>query len=415
MAVWPFNRFENPLWCAPLMARILFLAHRYPYPPNKGDKIRAFHIAEHLLKKHEVALGFTVTPGDSEPDMSWAGRFSDVYCGRVATADRLMRAGLAMVTGEPISVAAFRHGGLQQWVGQYVAEKRPDAIYVFSSAMAQYVPKGARVILDFCDVDSEKWRQYGEMQGPERRWFYRMEARRLLAFDRAHAAAARASIFVSEDEKRIFDRLSPETKGNHVAIGNGVDVAFFDPAKVSPRARTAPTIAFVGMMDYWPNIDAVTWFAKDILPLVRVRKPEARFQIVGARPVAGVTALGALPNVEVTGAVDDVRPYVAAADVVVAPLRIARGIQNKVLEGMAMARPCVTTPGALEGINAARGRDLLTGETAEQIADAVLQVLEGRASAGLGAAARAFVLANHEWSANLRKLDDLVAQSVAAR
>lgn len=397
------------------MARILFLAHRYPYPPNKGDKIRAFHIAEHLLKRHEVALGFTMTPGDGEPDMGWAGKFSDVYCGRVVNADRLMRAGLAMVTGEPISVVAFRHGGLQQWVSRIVAEKKPDLIYVFSSAMAQYVPKGAQVILDFCDVDSEKWRQYGEMQGPERRWFYRMEARRLLKFDRAQAAAARASIFVSEDEKRIFDRLSPETKSSHVAIGNGVDVDFFDPAKVTPRERVAPTIAFVGMMDYWPNIDAVTWFAKDIFPLVRTRRPEARFQIVGARPVAAVTALGTLPNVEVTGAVDDVRPYVAAADVVVAPLRIARGIQNKVLEGMAMARPCVTTPGALEGINAVRGRDLLTGETAEQIADAVLQVLDGRAPAGLGPAARAFVLANHEWGANLRKLDDLVAQCVRAR
>jgi sugar transferase (PEP-CTERM/EpsH1 system associated) len=326
-----------------------------------------------------------------------------------------MRAGLAFMTGGALSVAAFRHGGLAQWVRRYVAEKRPDLIYMFSSAMAQYAPAGARIILDFVDVDSEKWRQYGERQGPHRAWFYRMEARRLLAFDRAHAATALASIFVSEDEKRVFDRLSPGTAGNHVAIANGVDVAFFDPAKVTARANNALTIVFVGMMDYWPNIDAVTWFAKEILPLVRARQPQARFQIVGARPVAAVTALGSLPSVEVTGAVDDVRPYVAAANVVVAPLRIARGIQNKVLEGMAMARPIVTTPGALEGINAARGRDLLTGETAGEIADAVVQVLEGRAPSGLGAAARAFVLAHHEWSANLAKLDALIARNVAAR
>jgi polysaccharide biosynthesis protein PslH len=392
------------------MARILFLAHRYPFPPNKGDKIRAFHFAEHLLKNHEVALGFTMTPGDPEPDMGWAGKFTDVYCGRVATVDRMMLAGLALVTGGALSVAAFRHGGLLQWVTRYVAEKRPDLIYVFSSAMAQYVPKGARMILDFCDVDSEKWRQYGETQDLGRAWFYRMEARRLLAFDRRQAAHAETSIFVSEDEKRIFDRLSPETKSNHVAIGNGVDVAFFDPAKVTARPKSAPTIVFVGMMDYWPNIDAVTWFAQDILPLVRARQPQARFQIVGARPVAAVKDLGSIENVEVTGAVDDVRPYVAAADVVVAPLRIARGIQNKVLEGMSMARPVVTTPGALEGINATRGRDLLTGETAAEIAAAVVQVLEGRAPSGLGPAARAFVLANHEWSANLVKLDALIAR-----
>jgi glycosyltransferase involved in cell wall biosynthesis len=155
------------------------------------------------------------------------------------------------------------------------------------------------------------------------------------------------------------------------------------------------------MMDYWPNIDAVTWFAKDILPIVRRRQPLARFQVVGARPVAAVTALGSLDGVEVTGAVDDVRPYVAGAAVVAAPLRIARGIQNKVLEGMAMARPVVTTAGAL---------DLLTGETPEEIATAVVSIIEGRAPKGLGEAARAFVLSRHDWGANLRKLDDLIAR-----
>jgi len=396
------------------MARILFLAHRYPYPPNKGDRIRAFHIAEHLLKNHEVALGFTVTPGDAAPDMTWAGKFTDAYCGQVSTADRLWRAGIAATTGGALSVAAFRHVGLARWVERYVAQKRPDLVYVFSSAMAQYVPHGARMILDFVDVDSEKWRQYGETQSAARAWFYRMEAARLLAFDRAEAARAEAAIFVSEDEKRIFDRLSPETAAKHVAIANGVDVAFFDPARVAPRANAQPTIVFVGMMDYWPNIDAATWFAKDILPLVRKRQPQARFQIVGARPVAAVTALGSLPGVDVTGAVDDVRPYVAGAAAIVAPLRIARGIQNKVLEGMAMARPVVTTAGALEGINAARGRDLLTGETASEIADAVVSVLERRAPADLGAAARAFVLSRHEWHANLRKLDELVARIAGA-
>jgi sugar transferase (PEP-CTERM/EpsH1 system associated) len=237
-----------------------------------------------------------------------------------------------------------------------------------------------------------------------------MEAARLLAFDRAEAARTDAAIFVSEDEKRIFDRLSPETAAKHLAIPNGVDVGFFDPSKVSARANTAPAIVFVGMMDYWPNIDAVTWFAKDILPLVRRGQPQARFQIVGARPVAAVTALGSLDGVEVTGAVDDVRPYVAGAAVVVAPLRIARGIQNKVLEGMAMARPVVTTAGALEGINAQRGHDLLTGETPEEIATAVVSIIEGRAPKGLGEAARAFVLSRHDWGANLRKLDDLIAR-----
>lgn len=412
MAVWPFNRFENRLWCGPLMARILFLAHRYPYPPNKGEKIRAFHIAEHLLKTHEVALGFAMTPGDPEPDLSWAKRFSDFYCGRISTFDRLFRTGVSFLTAEPLSVGAFRHGGLGGWVKQQVATKKPDITFAFSSAAAQYAPPGIPILMDFVDVDSEKWRQYGETQGATRAWFYRMEARRLLAFDRAEAARAAASVFVSEDEKRIFDRLSPETRDKHVAIANGVDVGFFDPTKVRPHEKSAPTIVFVGVMDYWPNVDAVTWFANEILPLVRRRYSHARFQIVGARPAASVLALKALPGVEVTGPVDDVRPYVAAADVVVAPLRIARGIQNKVLEGMAMARPVVTTPGALEGINAQRGRDLLTGTTAEEIAAAVESVLGGQAAPTLGEAARAFVLKNHEWGTNLRKLDALIERTL---
>lgn len=408
MAVWAFNRFENPLWCAPLMARVLFLSHRYPYPPNKGDKIRAFHIAEHLATRHDVALGFTVTPGDAEPDMSWARKFSDVYCGRISHLDRLARTGSGFLTGRALSVAAFRHGGLARWVARHCAEREPDVIYVFSSAMAQYVPPGVRHIVDFVDVDSEKWRQYGETLPASQAWFYRLEARRLLAFDRATAAKAVASIFVSADEKRIFDRLSPETCSNHCAVANGVDVAFFDPAKVTPRERSGYNVVFVGMMDYWPNVDAVSWFARDIFPAIRAKHADVRFQIVGARPTAAVLALGTLPGVEITGAVDDVRPFLAAADVAVAPLRIARGIQNKVLEAMSMARPVVTTPGALEGINAEPGRDLLTGEAPAQIGEAVCQIIEGRAPADLGARGRAFVMRNHQWAANLRAIDALI-------
>lgn len=392
------------------MARVLFLAHRYPYPPNKGDRIRAFHIAEHLRNAHDVSLGFLTTPGDAEPDLSWAKTFSEFYSGRISLADRVLRAGMALPMGEPASVAAFRHGGLMRWTAETIAKRRPAFIYVFSSAMAQYVPSdlpsGTKLIIDFVDVDSEKWRQYAEMQPFSRRWFYGTEARRLLSFDRAQAARALASIFVSEDEKRVFDRLSPETLTNHLAIGNGVDFAYFDPASVV-GAPGAKTIVFVGHMDYWPNIDAVTWFAKDIFPLVLNKHPDARLQIVGARPAPVVSALAELTGVEVTGAVPDVRPYIGGAAVVIAPLRCARGIQNKVLEGMAMARPVVTTPSALEGINAAPGRDVLVAEAPDKFAEAVVRVLDGQAPQ-LGPASRAFVVKNFEWNAQLAGLDALM-------
>lgn len=395
-----------------LMAKVLFLAHRYPYPPNKGDKIRAFHFTEHLRARHEVTLGFVTTPGDTEPDLSWARKFSAFYEGRIPQAQRLFRAGMALLTGAPLSVAVFYDPALARWVARHVAEKRPDVIFAFSSAMAQYVPRdlpaGTRFILDFCDVDSEKWRQYAQSQSLLRRWFFGMEARRLVAFDREQAKRAAASLFVMEDERRIFDRLSPETAARHRAIGNGVDVAYHDPAAVTGRPSAAKTIAFVGMMDYWPNVDAVTWFAKEIFPLVRARHPDARFQIVGARPVPSVRALARIDGVEVTGAVADVRPYVKGATVVVAPLRIARGIQNKVLEGMAMARPVVTSPAALEGINAEHERHVLVGETPNEFADAVVRVLDAGVPADIGAAARAFVVKNHDWDANLEALDGVL-------
>lgn len=393
------------------MAKVLFLAHRYPYPPNKGDRIRAFHIAEHLRRSHEVSLGFVVTPADSEPDLSWAKTLAAYSCGTVSTIDRLLRAGVALPTGLPFSVAAFRHAGLMGWVRERVQQSQPDFIYVFSSAMAQYVPRDlparTRLLLDFVDVDSEKWRQYGDTQPLSRRWFYTGEANRLLKFDRAQAARANASIFVSEDEKRIFDRLSPETAARHISVANGVDLAYFDPAAVGAPPLDGKAIVFVGMMDYWPNVDAAVWFAKDVLPLVQAKHADARFRIVGARPMQAVMALAALRGVEVTGAVADVRPYLAGAAVVVAPLRIARGIQNKVLEAMAMARPLVTTPGALEGINAIAGRDVLVGETPAQIADAVISAIESGGET-LGRAARGFVVANFAWNANLLKLDNLL-------
>lgn len=392
------------------MANILFLAHRYPYPPNKGDKIRAFHIAEHLRKSHTVSLGFTTTPGDAAPDLRWAATFDGSYNGRVSTSERILRAGVALLSGQPLSVAAFRHDGLARWVRQTVHEKRPAFIYVFSSAMAQYVPddlpSGTRVFLDFVDVDSEKWRQYATTQSIAWRWFFGMEARRLLAFDRKHAGRAQASIFVSEDEKRLFDRASPETASKHVAIANGVDLAFFNPTVVTGEPK-GKSIVFVGMMDYWPNIDAATWFATEIFPLVRAKHPDALFRIVGARPTASVSAFARREGIEVTGDVPDVRPYLATASVVVAPLRIARGIQNKVLEGMAMARPVVATPGALVGINAVAGRDVLVGETPAQLAEAVSKVLSQPAPT-LGKAARAFVESRFEWNASLSKLDALM-------
>jgi sugar transferase (PEP-CTERM/EpsH1 system associated) len=258
------------------------------------------------------------------------------------------------------------------------------------------------------DVDSEKWTAYAETARFPARAIWAREGRTLLAHERLAAARFDHSLFVSEHEWQRFITLAPETVQRTGWISNGVDFDYFSPERryPPPFVGEGADIVFTGRMDYRPNIDAVQWFAREVLPVLRRRVPAARFWIVGAAPSSLVRALAELPGVQVTGRVPDTRPYLAAADVVVAPLRIARGIQNKLLEAMAMARPVVATPEAFEGVRAEPGRDILlasgVGETVQMIAD----VLDGR-HAMMGAAARRAVEAAHQWSVTLRPLDAL--------
>jgi sugar transferase (PEP-CTERM/EpsH1 system associated) len=234
------------------------------------------------------------------------------------------------------------------------------------------------------------------------------EARTLLAFERRAAAAFDRTIFVSAEERARFVELAPEAAATTDWVANGVDLARFDPARPSPSPYqgSTPMLVFTGTMSYRPNIEAVTWFAREVLPALRAARPEAPpgFAIVGAAPAPAVLALRALPGVIVTGPVPDVRPWIAHAAAAVAPLRIARGIQNKVLEAMAMARPVIASPEAFEGLAATPGRDLLVADGATATLAAIGAVLDG-AHPGLGAAARAAVRAGHDWPAALRRLD----------
>lgn len=396
------------------MARVLFLSHRPPYPPNKGDKIRAHHIFLHLAKRHDVWLGALA---DDAGDLAHARWFDDRCAGvclkvrrPLETARRIAGAGLS---GSAMSVAAFANAELNQWCGSILNAVQPDLVYVFSSAMAQYVvdrlPKHAALITDFVDVDSEKFRQYAAQRGGARGFVYSVEAARLGKFDCRVARASGACLFVSRTEHDLFSALCPAAVERLRIVPNGVDSAYFDPA-LNPSAGSPaePILAFMGTMDYFPNIDAVRWFAASILPRVQSEVPNVRMCIVGARPTQEVKALALDPAIVVTGAVSDIRPYYAQAAVVIAPLRIARGIQNKVLEAMAMARPMVTTSAALDGIAAENGKHLLVGETEAEFARAVIQVLQGRSPTDMGRDARKCVLANHEWSAHMKQLDAVI-------
>jgi len=399
------------------MRRLLFLVHRCPYPPEKGEKIRAWHMLEHLLQSWQVDLGFLVDdPADLAHLPYLRSRCASVTHRAVGRKIQMARALMQVRPGLPLTIGWFHEPGLAAWVNGGLAVRRWDAAFVYCSAMAPYVmgPLAQRAqlrrVLDMVDIDSEKWLAYAADAKPPMRQVWAREGRTLLGLERRAAREFDHSIFVSEAEARRFAELAPETAGRVGWVDNGVDLARFDPgrATASPFSGTAPAIVFTGTMNYRPNVEAVAWFATEILPILRRRDPAPEFHIVGANPAPAVSALAALPGVHVTGAVPDVRPFLAHAAVAVAPLHIARGIQNKVLEAMAMARPVVASRQAFEGVQAQPGRDLLVADGVAEMVAQIGAVLDG-AHPGLGGAARAAVRSGHDWAAAMRRLDPLLA------
>jgi sugar transferase (PEP-CTERM/EpsH1 system associated) len=397
------------------MRDLLFLSHRIPYPPDKGDKIRAWNIFRHLARTHRIHLGcFIDDPADRPHLAALRSLCADLACFPLDRRTQRIKALLRLRRGQPLSLTYFRDRRLQQWVDAKLADGAIGSVFVFSSAMAGYVmhAQGTRRILDMVDVDSAKWSAYAKTARFPARAVWAREGRTLLAYERLAAANFDHSLFVSEHEWQHFVTLAPETTQRTGWIANGVDLEIFSPEHCFPPVLTGdgPNLVFTGRMDYRPNIDAVRWFAREVLPLLRRRVPAVRFWIVGASPTNEVRDLAALTSVQVTGRVADTRPYLASADVVVAPLRIARGIQNKVLEAMAMARPVVATPEAFEGVRAEPGRDILLASGVDETVQRICDVLDGRHTA-MGAAARRAVETAHQWSATLRPLDRLFGVS----
>ena len=396
------------------MKDILFLAHRIPFPPDRGDKIRSWHLIRHLAGLARVHLACFA---DDEADAAHLPALRDALAGRLGEAHvEVRRAGKAvagaraLLAEKPVSLTLFDSDRLRGFVERLLARGEVGTVFAYSGQMAQFVPEGCaqRFVMDFGDVDSAKFAQYAEDGSGPMRWVWRREAVRLAAFEKATAARADVCTFVSEAEAALF-RVRTGL-GNIRALSNGIDFAFFDPEAVFARLSEAergegPILLFTGQMDYPPNIDAVNWFAREVLPLV----PRARFVIAGRAPTAEVQAL-ASERVTVTGAVPDIRSWLAACDVVLAPLRIARGIQNKVLEAMAMARPVVASPAAFEGIEAEPGRDLTVADGAQAMAAEISRLLTDEATRdALGAAARALVTRSYSWEHRLALLADIVA------
>lgn len=398
--------------------KILYLCHRIPYPPDKGDKIRSFHQIAELSRKHEVHVACLVDdPADRVHVEALRRHCAGVDAPYQSRGAGKAKALLGLLTGRPLSVAAFEAPALTAAVRERLRAAWPDAIVVFSGAMGQYVPAGCGVplLVDFVDADSDKWRLYADRSAPPARWIYRIEAARLGRFERELAARADASLFVSEAEARLLGLASGD--GKTWVLTNGVDLDYFRPGVGSGSdAAPDPRAVFVGMMDYFPNVDAAVWFAEEILPRVRAEIPDAGFDIVGRHPVARVRALARHPGVRVTGGVPDVRPYLGTGAVAVAPFRIARGIQNKILEAMAMGLPVVGTPPSFQGLPAGADDGVaMAGGAAEFARETVALLRDSSERARRGNAARAFVERNHRWEEHGRKIDALLTDLVRRR
>ena len=397
------------------MAEILFLVHRAPWPPDRGDRIRSWHMFEALARLAPVHVA---SLADTEADAALARDKMAPLCQSLAVEVRSVSRPLALMQavarGEPVSNRLFRNAALARHIDALVARGGITHIVAFSGQMAQYIPAGfaGPVLMDFVDVDSAKFATYADQDKRQPlNWVHKREARMLGAYEADVARRVDASLFVSEAEADLFRSHSGLGPDRVRAVENGIDTERFDP--VIPLdavgAGQGPLAVFTGQMDYRPNIDAVRWFASDILPLIRARHPQARFAIVGRAPTEEVRALEKLPGVTVTGEVPDVRPWLAAADAVVAPLLLARGVQSKLLEAMAMARPVVASAAAATGIDAVPGEHLLVADDAGAMADAVCTLFDGRArGAAMGQAARTRMIARYGWNARLAPLGDLL-------
>lgn len=397
------------------MAEILFLVHRAPWPPDRGDRIRSWHMFEALAKLAPVHVAALAdNEADAEAARAKMAPLCASLCIEVRSASRPLALAQAVLRGEPVSNRLFRNAALARHVDALLAGGSITHIVAFSGQMAQYLPAtfAGPILMDFVDVDSAKFATYAAQDKRQPfHWVHAREARRLADYEAQVAARADASLFVSTAEAALFRGRSGLDDRRVQAVENGIDTAKFDPALAFDAVGQGegPLAVFTGQMDYRPNIDAVRWFATDILPLLRRGHPQARFAIVGRAPTDEVKALAALPGVIVTGEVPDVRPWLAAADAVVAPLLLARGIQNKLLEAMAMARPVVASPAAAEGIDAEPGTHLLVADGAEAIAATVGTCFGDPArAAAMGQAARERMIARYGWDARLAPLGRLL-------
>lgn len=397
------------------MRNILYLVHRLPYPPNKGDKVRSFNILKKLSSNNNVFLGTFIDDPDDAKYVPLVKEFcKEFYFEEINKKISTIKSLSGFFKNNALTLNYYDKSGFRNWINSVVSNNKIDAVVVFSSAMAQYVNSDLYplTLVDFVDVDSKKWSDYADEKSWPFSWLYKRESSFLLKYEKNIALKAKHSFFVTEKEANIFTQLAPESAFKVSALNNGVDSDYFSnsevfesPFFINDDQETIVPIVFTGAMDYWPNIDAVIFFIENVFPILIKKNPCYRFYVVGRNPTSAIVKLNS-KFIIVTGTVRDVRPYLQHATVVVAPLRIARGIQNKILEAMSMEKPVIASMECVSAIDAIDGVEIISAVTPDDFIKSIEFVSENSTRANLiGLAARINVVEKYSWKNHLEKID----------
>lgn len=403
------------------MDTVLFLCHRIPFPPNKGDKITTYNLVKYLASRYQVVIGCFI---DDEHDRQYIddveAMSEELFTVDICGKSSLQSGVQSLIAGKPVSTHHYNNQAMQNWVDDVISRRNIDRLMAYSGGTAQFIEHqkyaGKKRILDMADVDSDKWRQYAENKPVYSSWIYSREQRLVEAYEQKILREFNAVTLITDEERDHFRHISPAAlREKIVTLGNGVDTDYFNPEAefdyTDSPDKNHKVICFTGAMDYWANVDAVVWFVENIWPAVRSAHPDMYFYIVGGKPTDKVKSLAAVDGVVVTGRVVDVRPYVIQSLLCVAPLRIARGVQNKVLEAMSMARPVVMTSMGQEGIALPSAQQsLVEDEIKQQVALITQLVYEPDTLTRIGAENRAWIIKHYGWDGALALLDKLLEQ-----
>ena len=393
--------------------KILYVCHRFPFPPKRGGKIRPFNMIKHLSRKNEVTVASLVRSAQEAKEGEGLAKHCAHYeMGLVREPVQMLRMLARVPTTTPSSMGYFYSPTVARRVRKLLAAEPFDLIFVHCSSVAQYVEHvtGVPKILDLGDMDSQKWLEYARYKPFPLSIGYRLEGAKLERAEKRLAAQFNLCTATTRAEWQTFQDYGTGAASDW--FPNGVDSDYFAP---TDEPYDPDTIAFVGRMDYYPNQECMFDFCATTLPLVQAKRPEVKLLIVGADPSPAVRRLGALRGVTVTGSVADVRPYLRRAALMVAPLNIARGTQNKILEAMAMGVPVVASRVAAGGVDASAPEHFLVASTPDEYRAAILRIIEDPAERRrLSISARERMLSHHAWERSMQRLDGIIERCTSA-